>query len=57
MEAQFTKTSVVQNFVRLDLGLDADLAESRRNDTTTVDAALPNRIVVERIGRSRHWRT
>jgi hypothetical protein len=63
MEAQFTKTTEVQNFVfeGFDLGLDAEMtadpAESIRKGTTTADAALPNRIVVERIGHSRHWRT
>ena len=63
METQFTKTTEVQNFVfeGFDLGLDAEMtadpAESIRKGTTTADAALPNRIVVERIGHSRHWRT
>jgi hypothetical protein len=64
MEAQFTKTTEVQNFAfeGFDLGLDAEMvadhpAESARKGVTTADAALPNRIVVERIGHSRHWRT
>ena len=62
METKFTKTTEVQNFVfeGLDVGLDvemaADPAESIRKGITTADAALPNRIVVERIGHSRHWR-
>jgi len=61
MEAQFTKTTEVQNFVfeGFDLGLDAEMAAdpAERKGRTTSDAALPNRIVVERIGHSRHWRT
>jgi len=63
MEAKFTKTTEVQNLVfeGFDLGLDAEMtadpAESIRKGTITADAALPNRIVVERIGHSRHWRT
>jgi hypothetical protein len=64
MEAQFTKTTEVQNFAfeDFDFGLDADMvadhpAESIRKGITTAGAAPPNRIVVERIGHSRHWRT
>jgi hypothetical protein len=65
MEAQFTKTTEVQNIVSegFDLGLDAEIAagsdpaESIRKGVTTADAALSNRIVVERIGHSKHWRT
>jgi|KBSMisStaDraftv2_1062788.scaffolds.fasta_scaffold2397419_2 hypothetical protein len=63
MEAQFTKTTEVQNIVSegFDLGLDADIAAdpaaSIRKGVTTADAALSNRIVVERIGHSKHWRT
>ena len=63
MEAQFTKTTEVQNIVSegfdfgLDAGVAADPAESVRKGVTTADTALPNRIVVERIGHSKHWRT
>jgi len=63
MEAQFTKTTEVQNIVSegFDFGFDAriaaDPAESKRKGVTTADTAVPNRIVVERIGHSKHWRT
>jgi hypothetical protein len=64
MAAQFTKTTEVQNFAfeGFDLGLDTDVfadhpTESIRKGITTANAAPPNRIVVERIGHLRHWRT
>jgi hypothetical protein len=57
MEAKFTETTEVQNFVFevFDLALDEQSHTEMAADPATFWRSQ-NRIAVERIGHSRHWR-